>query len=95
MARPRGGDRSKRTNYCIACKGAIPAGHQAQMLRFTYLCQECHDQDLRLELATSDITSRRTVRLTKIISQGDTTMPNQKPQTPVPTGSNCAHIGCP
>ena len=69
----------------------------AQMLRFTYLCQDCHGQGLRLQLVETALTGRKTVRLVQTAKAGAPVLPdnkNAKPQAPLPTGSNCAHIGC-
>lgn len=103
MPRTRGGDRAKRLNYCTSCRNAIRPGQQAQMLRLTYLCQPCHDRGLRLRLEDSSVPGRKTVRLRQHYpddqSQGEDPLQKAKPAPqnpqPVPTGSNCAHIGCP
>ena len=97
MPRTRGGDRSKRSNYCVSCKSQIAPRAHAQMLRFTYLCQDCHGQGLRLVLVDTALTGGKTVRLVQSATTGEPTMADKKdtePQAPLPTGSNCAHIGC-
>lgn len=103
MPGTRGGDRAKRINYCISCRNAIPPGKHAQMIRFTYLCQTCRDRGLRLSLEEGSVPGRKTVRLRRREpgnpNPGENSMrgANPAPQNPqpVPTGSNCAHIGCP
>lgn len=106
MARPRGGDRSKRINHCVSCRNAVMPTQHAQMLRFTYLCQSCHGRGLRLVLEDSPATGRKTVRLRHPDrtrpTKGDDPLRNEKPATPqkpegqpLPTGTNCPHLGCP
>ena len=107
MPRPRGGDRSKRINHCVSCRNAVMPGQHAQMLRFTYLCQSCHGRGLRLVLEDSAAAGRKTVRLShpappNPTSEGDEPLRNDKPAPPqkpggqpLPTGTNCPHLGCP
>lgn len=63
MSRPRDGNRSKRINYCMACRQAIVQGNHAQMLRFNYLCQDCQERGYQLKMQPSAQTGKSSVQL--------------------------------
>ena len=68
MSRPRGGGLETRRNRaaeCICCKKGIRASDAAQMLRFNYLCAECHERGCSLALVAvpGAHPPRKTVRI--------------------------------
>lgn len=70
MSRPRGGSlavRQRRSVECRKCLNCFRASEAGQMLRFNYLCGDCHGNGYRLELFTDGVVTPRrwNVRLTR------------------------------
>ena len=68
MLRPRGGKlevRQRRSVECRACLANFRADEAGQMLRFNYICGDCHQGGCRLKLVPVEdaVPRRMTVRL--------------------------------